>query len=134
MAAGGTDGLLAALRARELDVAFVAVQAASVPDLHLDAIAEYQPRVLVPAGHPLAERTTVSRAALADEPFIDLPPGFGNRIRTDHDFRRVTRMSGVVGRRPGVSAAHRDPLGRALAHGSRPQNRPGGPPDRIGDR
>jgi DNA-binding transcriptional LysR family regulator len=89
MAARGTDGLLAALRARELDVAFVAVQAASVPDLHLDPIAEFQPRLLVPTGHPLAEQTAVSPAALADEPFIDLPPGFCNRIRTDNDFRRA---------------------------------------------
>ncbi|GAA2861012.1 LysR family transcriptional regulator [Actinoplanes cyaneus] len=97
MAAGGSDGLLADLRARELDVALVALQAVSVPDLHVDVIAEFQPRVLVPAGHPLAERATVSRAALAGEPFIDLPPGFCNRIRTDHDFRRagITRTIAV---------------------------------------
>ena len=97
MAAGGTDGLLAALRVRELDVACGAVQTASVPDLHLNPIAEFQPRLLVPAGHPLAERTTVTPAALADEPFIDLPPGFCNRIRTDHDFRRagITRTIAV---------------------------------------
>ncbi|BCJ47224.1 transcriptional regulator [Actinoplanes ianthinogenes] len=97
MAAAGTDGLLAALRARELDVAFVGVQAAGVPDLHLHRIAEFQPRLLVPAGHPLAEQAAVTPAALADEPFVDLPPGFCNRIRTDHDFRRagVTRTIAV---------------------------------------
>ncbi|AEV85566.1 LysR family transcriptional regulator [Actinoplanes sp. SE50] len=89
MAAGGTDGLLAAVRARDLDVAFVGVQTASVPDLQLDPIATFQPRVLVPAGHPLAGAGTVTPAGLADEPFIDLPPGFCNRIRTDHDFRRA---------------------------------------------
>lgn len=97
MAAGGTDGLLAALRARELDVTFVGVQAATVPDLRLDPIAEFQPRLLVPADHPLAQQAVVSPAALADEPFIDLPPGFCNRIRTDHDFRLagITRTVAV---------------------------------------
>ncbi|GAB7192837.1 LysR family transcriptional regulator [Kineococcus sp. NUM-3379] len=88
-ATGGTDALLAALRARELDITFVALHAASVPDLHLDPIAEFQPRLLLRAGHPLAGRSTVSPAALAEEPFIDLPPGFCNRIRTDDDFRRA---------------------------------------------
>lgn len=39
----------------------------------------------------------MSPAELADEPFIDLPPGFCNRIRTDNDFRRagVTRTIAV---------------------------------------
>ena len=97
MAAAGTDGLLGALRARDLDVAFVAVQATSVPDLHLNLIAEFQPRLLVPAGHRLAEQTAVSVATLVDEPFIDLPPGFCNRLRTDSDFRRagITRTIAV---------------------------------------
>ncbi len=39
----------------------------------------------------------MSPAELADEPFIDLPPGFCNRIRTDNDFRRagITRAIAV---------------------------------------
>ena len=39
----------------------------------------------------------MSVATLADEPFIDLPPGFCNRLRTDSDFRRagITRTIAV---------------------------------------
>ena len=91
-AAGGTDGLLESLRARTLDVAFVGVESATLPGIRLHPIATYQPRLLVPAGHPLAGRDRVSRAEVAGEAFIDLPPGFCNRTRTDFDFRG----SGVV--------------------------------------
>jgi DNA-binding transcriptional LysR family regulator len=66
-AAAGTEGMLA--------------------DLHVDEIARFQPRLLVPAGHPLAGEPSVSPAAVADHPFVDLPPGFCNRVRTDNDFR-----------------------------------------------
>jgi DNA-binding transcriptional LysR family regulator len=85
--AAGSDGLLAALRARTLDVAFVGVEAASIPGLHLDPIATFRPRLLVPAGHRLASATTTTREAVIGEPFIDLPVGFCNRSRTDADFR-----------------------------------------------
>ncbi|GAA2709020.1 LysR family transcriptional regulator [Actinoplanes palleronii] len=85
--AAGSDGLLAGLRARTLDVAFVGVQSTTIPGLHLDPIATFQPRLIVPADHPLAGRSRVTRAELADEPFIDLPVGFCNRARTDADFR-----------------------------------------------
>ncbi|GIF24039.1 DNA-binding transcriptional LysR family regulator [Actinoplanes tereljensis] len=85
--AAGSDGLLSALRGRTLDVAFVGVETASVPGLHLDPIATFQPRLLVPAGHPLASARTTTRAAVLGEPFIDLPIGFCNRSRTDADFR-----------------------------------------------
>ncbi|MGK5682057.1 LysR family transcriptional regulator [Actinoplanes sp. URMC 104] len=95
VAAAGTEGLLADLHAHALDLAFVGVPSAVVPGMpspvvpgvHLDVIATYQPRLIVPAGHPLAGRGTVSPAAVADEPFVDLPTGFCNRVRTDNDFR-----------------------------------------------
>ncbi|GAB2567403.1 LysR family transcriptional regulator [Paractinoplanes abujensis] len=93
-AATGTEGLLAGLRAHELDVAFVGVPSTTIPGLHVDAITTFQPRLLVPAAHPLAGRQQVSAAAVADEPFIDLPPGFCNRVRTDNDFR----LAGVTRR------------------------------------
>ncbi len=93
----GTEGLLADLHAHRLDLAFVGVPSTTIPGLHLDAIATFQPRLLVPAGHPLAGETSVSPAAVAGEPFIDLPPGFCNRVRTDDDFRRagITRRIAI---------------------------------------
>lgn len=96
-AAEGTEGLLEGVRAHTLDVAFVGVQTSSIPGLHLDPIATFQPRLLVPTGHRLADLERVSPAQVAQEPFIDLPPGFCNRVRTDNDFRRagITRTIAV---------------------------------------
>ncbi len=93
----GTHGLLERLRAHALDVAFVGVQTASIPDLDLRPIATFQPRLLVAADHPLAGRERVSPEEVADEPFIDLPQGFCNRDRSDTDFRRsgITRTIAV---------------------------------------
>ncbi len=88
-AAAGTEGLLEGLRAHGLDVAFVGVQSLTVPGLHLDPVATYQPRLLVPPGHPLAGAASVTPAEVAGEDFVDLPPGFCNRVRTDNDFRRA---------------------------------------------
>jgi DNA-binding transcriptional LysR family regulator len=87
--AAGTGGLLDGLRSHRLDVAFVGVSSTEIPDLHLDPIATFRPRLLVPAGHPLAGRGPVTLAEVAGETFVDLPPGFCNRVRTDDDFRRA---------------------------------------------
>jgi len=87
--AAGTDGLLQGLRSHRLDVAFVGVSATSIPDIHLDPIATFRPRLLVAEGHRLAGAGRVTLAEVAAEPFIDLPPGFCNRVRTDDDFRRA---------------------------------------------
>ena len=95
--AAGTGGLLQRVRSHALDVAFVGVQTTSIPDVHLHPIATFQPRLLVAADHPLAGCERVAPAAVADEAFIDLPPGFCNRDRSDDDFRRagITRTIAV---------------------------------------
>jgi DNA-binding transcriptional LysR family regulator len=87
--AAGTDGLLRGLRSHLLDVAFVGVSSTSIPDIHLDPIATFRPRLLVAEDHRLAGAGRVTLAEVAGEPFIDLPPGFCNRVRTDDDFRRA---------------------------------------------
>ncbi|MBU2668374.1 LysR family transcriptional regulator [Actinoplanes bogorensis] len=94
VSAAGTEGLLADLRSHALDVAFVGVQSITIPGLWVDPIATFRPRLLVPAGHPLAAEECVHPSAVADEPFIDLPAGFCNRVRTDNDFR----LAGIIRR------------------------------------
>ena len=82
----GSEGLLAALNAHSLDVAFVGIQTDSIRGLQLDPITEFRPRLLMAANHPLANRERVTRQEVAGEPFIDLPLGFCNRARTEADF------------------------------------------------
>ncbi|QWF20794.1 LysR family transcriptional regulator [Nocardioides sp. LMS-CY] len=95
--AAGSEGLLRRLRERDLDVAIVGVQASHVPDIHLEPIVTFQPRLLVSVDHPLAGSEAVDPATLGDETFIDLPPTFCNRVRSDSDFLRagVTRNIAV---------------------------------------
>lgn len=89
VAAAGTSGLLDQLRDSALDVAFVGVDTLQIPGITVRPLVRYQPRLLVPAAHPLARRRRVSPDDLADEVFVDLPVGFCNRERTDHDFVRA---------------------------------------------
>jgi DNA-binding transcriptional LysR family regulator len=93
----GSEGLLLGLREHTLDVAFVGLDTPTVPDLRVEPIATFQPRLLVPADHPLAGAAAVALSDVAGEAFVDLPPGFCCRTRTDNDFRRagITRTIAV---------------------------------------
>ena len=96
VASTGTSGLLDQVRDLSLDVAFVGVETLSVPGVSLHPLVTYQPRLLVPAAHPLACADRVSLGQLAEESFVDLPSGFCNRTRTDHDFVRAGISRSVV--------------------------------------
>ena len=96
VASTGTSGLLDQVRDLSLDVAFVGVETLSVPGVSLHPLVTYQPRLLVPAAHPLASADRVSLDQLAGESFVDLPSGFCNRTRTDHDFVRAGITRSVV--------------------------------------
>lgn len=91
----GTTGLAEDLHRGRLDVAFVAL----LPGLGLEAIelASYRYIALVPPGHPLAERRTVSLAELAPETWVDMLPGYGNRVQVDREFadRGLERRIGI---------------------------------------
>ena len=85
-ASAGTTGLTRQLRDGDLDIAFLVFTSAPPADLHARLVAEVPLLLMVPADHPLAQRDSVSLADLAGMPFIDGPPGYGNRMVVDNAF------------------------------------------------
>jgi len=84
----GTAGLLERIKESHVDVAFVG---AEVRDEHLRTrpIKRYEVQLLVPAGHPLAERESVRLSDIAGEMFVDMPEGFGQRQLVDDAFAKM---------------------------------------------
>jgi DNA-binding transcriptional LysR family regulator len=85
-ASAGTAGLEQQLRDGDLDIALLVFTGAPPADLRARLIAAAQLVLVVPAGHPLAGREAVTLAELAGFPFVDCPPGFGNRTVVDNAF------------------------------------------------
>jgi DNA-binding transcriptional LysR family regulator len=81
----GSADLAEMVRDGRVDLAIVSVPDPP-PGVVLTPLAA-EPIVLVcAAGHRLARRAKVELAQLADEPFADLPPTWGTRIRDDRAF------------------------------------------------
>lgn len=77
----GSTGLADDLGHGRLDLAFLAVPAP--PTLDAWPIATFDFVALVPERHPLATRASVSLAQLAGEEWVDVLPGYGNRLQLD---------------------------------------------------
>ncbi|GMA26567.1 LysR family transcriptional regulator [Luteimicrobium album] len=82
----GSTGLLEDLARARVDVAFVGLPAESLVGLERIELLRTRFVALLPDGHPLADRRTVTLADLADEPFVDTPEGFGHRVQLDRAF------------------------------------------------
>ncbi|MFF8883534.1 LysR family transcriptional regulator [Streptomyces flaveolus] len=84
----GTSGLIERIKESHIDVAFVG---ADIRDEHLRArgIKRYDIQLLVPAGHRLADRDDVQLRDIANESFVDMPTGFGQRQIVDDAFTRA---------------------------------------------
>jgi DNA-binding transcriptional LysR family regulator len=102
MEAGGSMGIVAALLSGEVDVGFLGVDGPVNRELCTRELVRVPQVLAVPAGHPLARRRTVAVADLAEEDFVDFPPGYANRAVADQVFaaarieRRVAaEVSGV---------------------------------------
>ncbi|MED7823418.1 LysR family transcriptional regulator [Streptomyces chiangmaiensis] len=93
----GSAGLVERLLAGNLDLAFVALPGDPPAGLHVRELYTTPMSLLVPADHPLA-RADVPRelTELVDEPFVDTPPGYGNREVTDRAFARAGLHRQVV--------------------------------------
>ncbi|MFE5852919.1 LysR family transcriptional regulator [Streptomyces sp. NPDC056500] len=92
----GSAGLTRSLLAGELDAAFLSFPGRVPAGVAAREVLADPLRLLVPVGHPLAGRDEVSLGELAEQSFIDFPPGYGNRDLADQAFltsavqRRVT--------------------------------------------
>ncbi|MGR7001976.1 LysR substrate-binding domain-containing protein [Yinghuangia aomiensis] len=82
----GSVGLATALRAGELDVAFLLLPGGPTPGIAARDLLSVRLVAVVRADHPLAGAGEVTLAELAAEPFIDFPVGYGNRTVADRAF------------------------------------------------
>jgi DNA-binding transcriptional LysR family regulator len=85
-AAGGSSEMAAHVREGRLDLAFVSLPTLELPGVELTPLAHEPIVVVAPAAHPLAKRTAVALAALADQPLVEFPKGWGMRIANDRAF------------------------------------------------
>jgi DNA-binding transcriptional LysR family regulator len=81
----GSAGLAQQLRDGHLDAAFLSLPG-SPPGLRTQTLVTVPLVLVVPSAHPLAGSGQVSLAQLGEIPFIDSPPGFGNRVIVDGAF------------------------------------------------
>jgi DNA-binding transcriptional LysR family regulator len=83
----GSAGLARALADGEIDVAFLGLGGRPFPQLRTRMLVRIPQVLVVPAGHALASRDSVTLAETAGEPFIDYPLGYANRTANDQAFR-----------------------------------------------
>jgi DNA-binding transcriptional LysR family regulator len=101
--ATGSTGLIDDLVKGRLDLAFVALPVPA--GLSATAVVRRPFVAVVPVAHALANRSSLSLADLADEDWIDVLPGFGNRVQLDARLREEgisRRLSAEVADLPSV--------------------------------
>ncbi|KUL21562.1 LysR family transcriptional regulator [Streptomyces regalis] len=100
---GRSDDLVAAIRAGELDIAFLGLPEDQRPSEVETLVLDHDEHVLVvPAGHRLAGASRVTLRDIAGETFVDFMPGTPARAQSDQAFtaaglaRDVAYEVGVV--------------------------------------
>jgi DNA-binding transcriptional LysR family regulator len=86
VSARGSAGLLESLVGGILDLAIVSVPGRPPAGVRIRQVTSRRLDLVVPCGHPLADRTEVHIADFAGEPFVDFPAGYGNRVVVDRAF------------------------------------------------
>jgi DNA-binding transcriptional LysR family regulator len=103
----GSSGLFDDLERDRLDAALTALPPAA--DLESWPLASYSFVALLPPGHALAARdpgTPVALSELAAEDWVDVLPGYGNRVQLDAELARrgiSRRIAAEVGELPSVA-------------------------------
>ncbi|AYG04518.1 LysR family transcriptional regulator [Gryllotalpicola protaetiae] len=107
VSSAGSSGLLDDIRHGRLDVALVGLPAQDLAGLDATPLGEAEFTAVLPAGHPLASRRSLTLADLASEPFVDSPPGFGNRLAVDRAFEALGSPRTVVAEVPELPSVPR---------------------------
>lgn len=79
----GSSDIARDLRAGRLDVGLVGFDAVDLEDLAPVVLQDIPFVALLPPSHPQAQAAVVSVRDLVREAFVDVPPGFGNRLLVD---------------------------------------------------
>ncbi|MGD0683665.1 MAG: LysR family transcriptional regulator [Streptosporangiaceae bacterium] len=104
-AAAGSAGLASEVLSGSLDLAILSLPGPSPAGLTAWPVTEEPLLVVCPPGHPLASRHPLTLQRLAGEPFIDFPPGWGNRAVVDRAFTAAGRDRQVAFEVTGFGAA-----------------------------
>lgn len=83
----GAPDLVEAVRAGEMDLAFVSVPPGGTDAVRLAPLERRRMMVACAPDHPLADAGPVPLSKLADETFVDFAPGWVTRDTTDHALR-----------------------------------------------
>ena len=86
LAAAGSAGLARQVLAGSLDLALAALPGQPPAGLSVQPLSEEPLLLACDRAHPLAGGPAATLRRLADEPFIDFPPGWGNRAVVDRAF------------------------------------------------
>jgi DNA-binding transcriptional LysR family regulator len=93
---GGSVAMAEQVRTGRLDLAFLSLPDRRPPGLTLTPISSERMQIACAPDHPLAARDEVDLAALADEPFIEFPEGWGTRMSTDRAFAAAGVVRTIV--------------------------------------
>ncbi|MFL9657107.1 LysR family transcriptional regulator [Streptomyces sp. PB17] len=104
VASRGSVGLAEGLAQGTLDIAFLSLPR-PLPGLTVRRLTSTPMIGLLPADHPLADRTEVDLRDLADAGFIDSPLGYGNRIIVDERMAAMGLQRRVVIEVPDIVTA-----------------------------
>lgn len=80
---GGSADSVRMLQEGRIELAFVAFPGRPPAGVALHQLDREEMQLACAPDHPLARRASVSWAQLADEPFVDLLPGWGTRMAAD---------------------------------------------------
>ncbi|MFC9251549.1 LysR family transcriptional regulator [Amycolatopsis thailandensis] len=92
----GSTGLAEDLRQGRLDVALLGLPESDLAGLDTKLIGSAPFVVVLPDGHRLGDRRSLTLADLSGESFVDNPRGFGNRVALDRAFEAIGTPRRVV--------------------------------------